>query len=114
MIVKQLNAVPYAETSGYAGVTKRIVIGPADGSDEIVLRYFSLEPGGTTPHHAHGFPHLVKVEVGEGVATDGAGRERPLRAGDYIFVPADERHFFRNTGAGPFEFICIVPRRGEG
>ena len=114
MIVKQLAGVPYADASGYAGVTKQIVIGPADGSDEVVLRYFSVAPGGTTPHHAHDFPHLVKVEAGEGIVTDGAGGEHPLRAGDFVFVPANERHYFRNTGAGPFEFICIVPARGEG
>jgi quercetin dioxygenase-like cupin family protein len=114
MIVKKLTDVPFADLRGYTHVTKQIVIGPDDGSDEIVLRYFSLEVGGTTPHHAHDFPHLVKAEAGEGVATDDAGREHPVRAGDFVFVPANERHYFRNTGVGPFEFVCIVPRRGEG
>jgi len=113
MIIKQLSDVPHAAVSGYAGVAKQIVIGPADGSDEIALRYFSLEPGGTTPHHAHAFPHLVKVEAGEGLAIDGAGAERRVQKGDYLFVPSEERHYFRNTGAVPFEFVCIVPRRGE-
>ncbi len=114
MIIKRLNDVPYAPTSGYANVSKQIVLGPADGSDEIVLRYFSLAPGGTTPHHAHPFPHLVKIETGAGLAIDAAGAEHPVAAGDFLFVPADTRHYFRNTGAEPFGFICIVPRRGEG
>jgi mannose-6-phosphate isomerase-like protein (cupin superfamily) len=29
-------------------------------------------------------------------------------------VRENETHRFRNTGSESFEFICIVPRRGEG
>ena len=113
MMIKALRDVPSVELEGYEGVKKQIVIGPDDGSDEIVLRYFSLKPGGTTPHHAHGFPHLVKIEVGSGMATDASGRELPLQAGDYVYVHDNEAHHFTNTGSEPFEFICIVPIRGE-
>ena len=113
MIVRKLEDVPLADMRGYEGVSKKIVIGPADGSTEVVLRYFSVTPGGATPHHAHDFPHLVKVEAGSGVLADASGQERPLQQGDYVFVDANEVHHFANTGAEPFNFICIVPRRGE-
>lgn len=113
MIVKSLNNVPFADTRGLDKVTKRIVIGPGDGSEEIVLRYFSVGPGGASPHHSHGFPHLVKIEAGSGVVVDDRGREHPVQKGDYVYVGDDEVHQFRNTGTEPFDFICIVPRRGE-
>lgn len=99
--------------SGYAGVTKQVVLGPAEGSDEIILRYFSVDEGSATPYHTHDFPHLVKVEAGEGAAVGPDGSERPVSPGDYVFVPPNETHNFRNTGTRPFEFICIVPGRGE-
>ena len=113
MIIKKLSDVPSAELKGYENVTKQIVIGPDDGSNEIVLRYFSLGPGGASPHHSHDFSHLVKIEAGCGVVIDATGKERQLQAGDYVYVDENERHNFRNTGAEPFDFICIVPIRGE-
>ena len=114
MIVKKLHEVPLADTTGYENVTKQVVIGPDDGSGEIVLRYFTLEPGGASPYHSHDFPHLVKVERGSGMHQDKDKKQTPIQAGDFVFVPENEVHNFVNVGAEPFEFICIVPGRGEG
>jgi quercetin dioxygenase-like cupin family protein len=114
MIIKKLSDVPVTELQGYEHVKKRIVIGPDDGSQEIVLRYFRIEPGGTSPHHTHDFPHLVKIEEGNGAVTDTSGNEHPLEKGDYVYVDNNEVHHFKNTGTKAFDFICIVPKRGEG
>lgn len=113
MKIKRRDDVPAAAVSGYAGVTKQIVLGQADGSDEIVLRYFSLAEGASTPRHAHDFPHLVRIEAGRGVTVNADGDESPVGVGDYVYVAPNEMHNFRNTGADPFDFICIVPARGE-
>jgi quercetin dioxygenase-like cupin family protein len=111
--IKRREDVPSEAVSGYAGVAKQIVLGPEDGSNEIVLRYFSLDKGGATPRHTHDFPHLVRVESGLGAAVDPGGAEDPLKAGDYVYVAPNELHNFKNAGEEPFEFICIVPARGE-
>lgn len=113
MIVKKLNDVPFADLDGYENLTKQVVIGPEDGSQEIVLRYFSLKPGGSSPHHTHDFPHLVKIETGSGIITDETDNEHPLQPGDYVYVDSNEIHHFSNTGSEPFDFICVVPQRGE-
>jgi len=78
MIIKNLGDVPFADLRGYERVSKKIVIGPDDGSNEIVLRYFSLGSTGTTPHHSHDFPHLVKIEAGNGVVFYQRQRGPPL------------------------------------
>lgn len=114
MIIKKLGDVPQIDVQGVLHVKKRIVIGPKDGSEEIVLRCFSVEPGGMTPHHAHDFPHLVKIEAGKGSAMDADGNEHELQAGDFVYVNSNEIHHFSNKGTETFEFICIVPERGEG
>ena len=113
MIIKKLDEAPAVELEGYQGVTKRVVLGSADGSAEIALRHFSLGTGGASPYHTHDFPHLVRIEAGTGVIVDADGNEHPLQVGDYIYVADNERHNLRNTGPGPFDFICIVPARGE-
>ena len=113
MIIKKLDEAPAAELEGYQNVTKRVVLGSADGSAEIAMRHFSLGPGGASPFHSHDFPHLVRIEAGTGVIVDADGGEHPLQPGDYIYVPDNELHNLRNTGPEPFDFICIVPARGE-
>jgi quercetin dioxygenase-like cupin family protein len=111
--IKRRDDVPLADASGYSGVAKQVVIGPADGSDEIVLRYFTVEPEGATPRHNHDFPHVIKVESGSGAAVDADGVEQPVSAGDYVYVRPNEVHNFKNVGEDAFEIVCIVPARGE-
>lgn len=114
MIIKRLNDIPSTAVAGHDKITKQIVIGPDDGSKEIVLRYFRLEPGGSSPHHHHDFPHLVKVESGSGIVIDPEGNEHPLEAGDYVYIHDNEPHCFENRAGESFDFICVVPARGEG
>jgi quercetin dioxygenase-like cupin family protein len=113
MIIKNRDDVPYADTSNNKGVKKQILLGPDDGSAEIVMRYFSVEPGGNTPYHHHDFPHLVKIESGAGIAIDADRNEHPVKTGQLVYVHDNEIHGFKNPGTVPFEFICIVPGRGE-
>lgn len=113
MVIKKLSDGPLTDLEGYNRVKKQIVIGPDDGSHEIVLRYFSIDPDGNSPYHTHDFPHLVKIEAGKGTLKDSEGNEHPLQPGDYVYIDNNEEHQLVNTGAQPFDFICIVPRRGE-
>jgi quercetin dioxygenase-like cupin family protein len=116
MIIKRLAHVPSTDMAGHGDISKQIVIGPDDESKEIVLRYFKVAPGGSSPYHDHDFPHLVKVEIGEGAVIDPEGNEHPVGPGDYVYVPNNEIRCFKNTHTGreSLEFICIVPGRGEG
>jgi len=36
------------------------------------------------------------------------GEYRPIRAGDIVYVPADEEHQFR-AGPDGLHFLCLVP-----
>lgn len=113
MIIKRIDEVPYEDMSQIKGISKQILIGQKDGSHEVIVRYFSVEPGFSTPYHDHNFPHLVKVEKGTGVLVDKDKNEHDLTAGKYVYVHDDEVHCFKNTGTDSFDFICIVPLRGE-
>ena len=113
MVIKNIKNVPYEDMSAYNGIRKQVLVGRKDGSNEIVMRYFSVEPGGNTPYHDHGFPHVVKVEKGKGIVIDKDGNEHSLEQGHVIYIHDDEVHGFKNEGAESFDFICIVPPRGE-
>ncbi|UCH62169.1 MAG: cupin domain-containing protein [Fidelibacterota bacterium] len=113
MIIRRLEDSRVVDFAGTEGITKHIVIGPDDGSNEMVLRHFDLEPGAASPYHQHGYPHLGLVLSGIGALIDADKNSHPLSAGDYIYVNDDEMHQFKNTSNEEFKFICIVPSRGE-
>ena len=47
---------------GAKDVRMKILVGPRDGSENIILRHFIIAPGGNTPYHKHDYEHLVKIE----------------------------------------------------
>jgi len=108
MVIKEFREVTPEPVEGSPGTTIRWVIDQKDGAPRFALRVFELEPGASTPFHSHWWEHEVFVLAGEGVVR-GEGGESPLRAGNAVFVPPDEKHQFVNTGQEVFRFICIVP-----
>jgi len=110
MFIKTVQDVP-SETvtaDGAKGATVRWLITEADGAPNFAMRLFELGPGGHTPHHSHPYEHEAFVLEGDGVLV-GPDGERPFRAGQVIFVPANEKHQFRNTGGGTCRFLCLIP-----
>ena len=91
----------------------RCLIGPDDAAPSFSMRQFEVAPGGHTPKHAHGHEHEVFVLEGTGVVVEG-DREHPLRPGTAVFVPPNQLHQFRNTGAGPLKFLCLIPHPLRG
>lgn len=96
------------EMEGAVGARMRMLVGPELGARNFHMRHFEVEPGGHTPRHSHDYEHEILVLRGAGVAHSAAG-ERRFAAGDVIWVPPDEPHQFRNPGAEPLEFICLIP-----
>ncbi len=97
------------QMEGASGVTMKILIGPEDGSNNIILRYFKVLPGGHTPRHSHNYEHLVKIERGRGLAIGERGEQHEVGVGQSVFVEPNRVHQFRNPFSEPFEFICIIP-----
>jgi quercetin dioxygenase-like cupin family protein len=110
MIQKNVATVPAAAVTmaGAEKVRMQILCGPGDGCPNFAMRRFVVGAGGCTPKHQHDYEHEVLVLAGEGVVF-GNGKEQGLKAGDAVYVPANEVHQFRNTGPGDLEFICMVP-----
>jgi quercetin dioxygenase-like cupin family protein len=90
------------------GVAARVVIGKSDGAPNFCMRVFEIAPGGHTPKHAHAWEHEMFVHAGQGEVY-GNGRWHPLKAGNAVFIPAEEEHQMRNTGQDLLVVVCLIP-----
>ena len=95
---------------GCKGVKMRLLVGEDDGAPNFLMRRFELEPGGYTPRHTHAWEHETYILEGEGTVF-GNGEEKPVKAGDVIYVPPEEEHQFIASPDGPLAFICLIPRK---
>jgi len=98
---------------GATGCSIRWLVGQDDGAPNFAMRQFEVAVGGCTPRHAHPYEHEVFVLEGRGVVLEG-DQEHALQTGDVVYVRPGELHQFRNTGDGPFKFLCLVPNTALG
>jgi len=110
MIIKKNTDVPEVllEEEGVKKVIRKILIGPEDGSNNIIMRHFKILPTGQTPFHSHGHEHVVKIEKGRGIVAGEGGEETIVSEGQSLFIEADKKHQFKNPFLKPFEFLCII------
>jgi len=109
---EQVEAAPVT-TEEAVGCRIRCLIGEPDGAPSFTMRLFEVASGGSTPRHSHGHEHEVFVLEGSGLVMEG-DVEHPLRPGTAVFVPPKALHQFRNTGAGPLKFLCLIPHPLRG
>ena len=110
MIIKKNDEVPegLVEEEGIKNVTRKILIGPDDGSSKIVMRRFKVLAEGHTPFHSHEHEHVVKIEKGRGVVVDENGEDITVSQGQSLLIEKNKNHQFKNPFQEPFEFLCII------
>ena len=97
---------------GAKGVRVRWLISSEDGAPHFYMRRYELAPGGRTPRHAHPWEHEVYILEGEGIVL-GNERDNRFGAGDVIYIPPQEEHYFAADTAGPVVFLCVIPKEGK-
>ena len=60
------------------------------------------------PHLHHGFEECIYVLSGEGTTHAESG-EIPIKPGDIVLIPANEKHMTVNTGTEPLVLLCFFP-----
>lgn len=111
MIIKTMQNVPAQPVvmDGAKDVTVRVLIGPKDNAPTFAMRLFELAPGGHTPFHTHDFEHEVIIVDGD-IAVMTEDGPKPVKKGDVVFMPANEKHQFKNqSNTASAQFICLVP-----
>jgi mannose-6-phosphate isomerase-like protein (cupin superfamily) len=75
----------------------------------------TIQPGDEIGEETHEGDQLLLFVDGEGEAII-EGRSSPVRAGDYVFVPAGTLHNFVNTGSEPLRLLTVYapPEHPDG
>jgi quercetin dioxygenase-like cupin family protein len=99
------------EMEGAQGVTIRMLIHKGDGAPNFTMRQFDIASGGYTPEHQHDWEHEAYVVAGSGTVLTPDG-DKPVAAGDCIFVKPGEIHQFRSSAGEELKFLCLIPNKG--
>ncbi len=91
--------------------TIQVLISSQEGPN-FALRKFSMQPGGGMPRHTNTVEHEQYVLRGKATITIGEETYH-VKAGDVVFIPEGAVHSYENTGAEPFEFLCIIPNKED-
>lgn len=93
---------------------KQVPLSRDDGAPFYSYRVFTVEPGGYTPYHRHNYEHMNYIIEGEGALVNEAGKEIPIKAGDFALVKPNEKHQYRNKSRDKsLVLICGVPKEFE-
>lgn len=79
------------------------------GAPNFAMRRFVMKPGGRIGLHHHPWEHEIFILSGEGVVMGPEGMEKHVVPGNFVFVPPDEIHGYRNDGTEDFVFLCMIP-----
>ncbi|UCD85651.1 MAG: cupin domain-containing protein [Deltaproteobacteria bacterium] len=93
---------------GARSVTFRPLIGP-EAAPSFIMLMLEVAPGGNTPDHNHEWEEEIFIVAGEGKLKTAEGEKR-LRVGDALIIDRNMQHQFFNTGNGPMQFICVIPK----
>ena len=101
-----------AKKLGLPGRTSLEPVSGAIGS-RVTFRIAEIAPAkpGDPPRGPHlhdGFEECIYVLKGTGTTVAESG-EIPIKPGDIVLIPADEKHFTRNTGSEPLVLLCFFP-----
>ena len=108
MKVLRTNDIEQKERGG--GLFKgRVTVQPVLDSDKSDLRtnIINFEKGAVNVFHVHDFDQVLYVTKGEGIiATE--KEEIRIRPGDFVVIPAGERHWHGATPDSDFAHIAIA------
>lgn len=73
------------------------------------IGWMTLKPGASIGMHKHEVNEDTYIIVsGEGVFTDTAGKETPVKAGDITIARKGDQHALKNTGKEDLVFLDII------
>jgi len=107
------------EEAGMPGVEvngtyiQKLLTKEKDGAPNFAMRRFVIKPGGAIGLHGHWYEHEIFIQSGEGVMFGEDGVEHKVKSGDFVLMPGDEPHGYRNEREVDFVFLCVIPNPKE-
>lgn len=114
--VGQISKVEQKDLSkrGAKNATIQWLIDDEKGAKNFAMRRLVIKKNGFTPpmHRPHNWEHEVYVLSGKGIVRIG-NKEFALEKGNFVFIPPNVIHQFKNTGDKDFTFLCVMPLKGK-
>ena len=98
------------EMDGAKDCQVKLAVTARDGAPNFAMRIFEVSSGGHTPLHHHPYEHEIFVMEGQGTVWRD-GKEVSIKAGDVLYIQANEQHQFKNAGNQAFKFMCLIPAK---
>lgn len=86
-------------------VRPRTLIGPAQ-SRQLRVQFATFDAGSRNLPHTHAFDQALLITDGEGILADDHMQHRVV-AGDFVLVPAGERHWHGASDAVPMSHLAF-------
>jgi len=95
---------------GLPGRTSFEIVSGEAGARGVTLRLVEIPPGESKrgPHLHRDFEECIYVLRGTGVNRSESG-DIPIKPGDIVLVPPNEKHMTVNTGTEPLVLLCFFP-----
>jgi quercetin dioxygenase-like cupin family protein len=102
VIIRHANSEhrPPGKASQFTGQAVGDAVLPA--TDGVIINTVSFAPGARTHWHSHERGQILVVTAGYGLICTHGEAPRPIRTGDWIWIPPGERHWH---GAAPGTFL---------
>ena len=86
-----------------------------DATKDMVIKeigWMTLQPGASIGMHKHENNEDAYIIVsGQGVFTDSAGKETPVKGGDITIARIGDTHALKNSGKEPLVFLDVIGQR---
>ena len=79
-------------------------------STHFMLRRFDIEAGGFIGVHAHPEEHQMYILKGPIVLLDQNNKETVVQADEFIYMPPNEPHGYKNPNTFGVAFLCGIPK----
>jgi mannose-6-phosphate isomerase-like protein (cupin superfamily) len=77
------------------------------GAENIAVTLVEMEVGGFQQIHKHAPEQTYTILEGSGIMSV-AGEQRPVQAGDCIFIPSWAEHGLKNTGGAVLKYLSAA------
>lgn len=102
---------PLPASATASGLSRRVVVGPAEGAVHTELAVGALAQGGWIQRHVHSFEEALYVLAGE-LLLELDGRVHRLATGDYALIPIGVWHALGNGLSGQVRWLSLnTPQR---
>lgn len=81
-----------------------------DEAPNFIMRRFEIQPGGHIGVHDHPWEHEMYILEGDLYLIDKDGNEELVKRDEFVFMPENEPHGYKNKSDRKASFICIIPK----